>query len=254
LIEALRLLPSECAPEPGATSVVAPPPDASVGLAPAALLRLLQLASPALPIGAFAYSQGLEMALELGLLHDEASARDFAAGVLLDGLARLELPLLIRLHGAFERGERGLAERWSELLLASRETAERREEEQQLGRALARLLGDQGVPEAAAWHGSAVVTHLALFALAGAHFGVPLAALAPAFAFSWAEAQVSALSRLVPLGQLASQRVLAALAALVPEADRRARSLTDDEIGATLPALALASALHETQYTRLFRS
>jgi urease accessory protein len=226
----------------------------AVALAPAALLRLLQLASPALPIGAFAYSQGLEMAVELGFVSDEESAREFLSGVLLDGMARLELPLLVRLHAAFERGDDVEAGGWSELLLASRETAERRAEEQHLGRALARLLADQGLVEASAWHRADGVTFLSLFALAGARFGVPAGALLPAFAFSWAESQVGALSRLIPLGQLAVQRVLAALAALVPVAQATALSLADDELGATLPGLALASALHETQYTRLFKS
>ena len=231
-----------------------PIPPASVALAPGALLRLLQLASPALPIGAFAYSQGLETAVELGFVSDEASAREFLSGVLLDGVARLELPLLARLHAAFACGDTAGAERWSQLLLASRETAERRDEEQQLGRALAKLLADQGLAEAQPWQRSELVTHVALFALGGVGFGVPAEALVPAFAFAWAEAQVGALSRLIPLGQLAAQRVLAALGALVPVAEARAGSLADDELGATLPGLALASALHETQYTRLFKS
>jgi urease accessory protein len=233
----------------------APPAgDAPVAVALPALLRLLQLASPALPVGAFAYSQGLETAVELGFIRDEASAREFLTGVLEDGLALLELPVLSRLHAAFERHDDAAAERWSSLLVASRETAERRAEERHLGRALARLLADQGVTQAAGWYAREGVTHVALFALAGASFGVPGAALVPAYAFSWAENQVGALSRLLPLGQLAAQRVLAALGALVPAACARAALLTDDEIGSTLPGLALASALHETQYTRLFKS
>jgi urease accessory protein len=225
-----------------------------MALAGAPLLRLLQLASPALPIGAFAYSQGLEMAIELGFIHDEPSALEFLRGVLEDGLTRLELPLLERLYAAFTCNDEVSAERWSALLLASRETHERREEEQHLGRALARLLTDQGVADAAEWYRRETVTHLALFALAGVRFGVPNNALVPAYAFAWAENQVGALSRLVPLGQLAAQRVLAGLAALVPKACRCAAAIGDSEIGATLPGLALASALHETQYTRLFKS
>lgn len=218
------------------------------------LLRVLQLASPALPIGAFAYSQGLEAAVELGFVEDEASALDFLSGVLAHGLARLELPLLARLQAAFAGGDEAAAERWSWLVLASRETGERRAEEQQLGRALARLLADQGVPEAAAWFYRDSVTHLAMFALAGARFSVPPAALAPAFAFAWAETQTGALARLMPFGQLAAQRVLSRLGALVPAACAVAAALPDADVGATLPGLALASALHETQYTRLFKS
>ncbi len=218
------------------------------------LLRLLQLASPALPIGAFAYSQGLEAAVELGFIHDEPSARAFLSGVLRHGLARLELPLLVRLASAFVENDDAAAERWSWLLLASRETSERRAEEQEIGRALARLLADQGVAEAGTWFRRPAVTQLGMFALAGARFTVPPAALVPAFAFAWAENQVGALARLVPLGQLAAQRVLASLGALVPAACADAGALSDADIGATLPGLALASALHETQYTRLFKS
>jgi urease accessory protein len=245
LAERARLVALPDATEPGA---------AAAAIATPALLRLLQLASPALPVGAFAYSQGLEAAVELGFVRDEASVREFLGGVLADGLGRLELPLLLRFYAAFAGRDEDEAVRWSEFLLASRETRERREEEQHLGRALARLLADQGIVEAAAWRERECVTHLGLFALAGARFGVPSAALVPAYAFAWAENQVGALSRLVPLGQLAAQRVLVALAELVPALCRRAEALGDADLGSTLPGLALASALHETQYTRLFKS
>jgi urease accessory protein len=218
------------------------------------LLRLLQLASPALPIGAFAYSQGLEAVVEQRTIHDETTAARFLEGVLADGVARLELPYLLRLYHAFGAGDATAAERWSAELFASRETAERRLEDQHLGRSLARLLVDQGVSDAEPWCSSEVVTHAALFALGGARFGVPEDALVTAFAFSWLESQVSALSRLVPLGQLAAQRVLAQVAARIPKAVELAEQLSDAELGATLPGLALASAWHETQYSRLFRS
>jgi urease accessory protein len=242
-------------PEPISTvSAAVAPASASESLGPLGLIRLLQLSSPALPIGSFAYSQGLEAAIELGLIHDEASALVFLSGVLSDGLAQLELPILVRLYGALSAGDTSAAERWSELLLASRETRERREEERHLGRALARLLADQGVEGAAAWHARNTVTHAALFALGGVAFGVPRDALLFGYAFSWAENQVGALSRLVPLGQLAAQRVLAALGALIPDICARAFELPDSELGATLPTLAIASALHETQYSRLFKS
>ena len=230
------------------------PPPASVALSFAGLFRLLQLSSPTLPIGAFAYSQGLETVVEAGTIADETTARDYFTGVLTDGVALLDLPLLARLHAAFVAHDAGATERWSERLLASRETAERRLEDLQLGRALARLLADQGIVEAAAWKEHAFVTHAAMVALAGARFDVPEAALLASFAFSWAENQVSALSRLVPLGQLAAQRVLTAVASAIPAAIELAQALEDADLGATLPGLALASALHETQYTRLFKS
>jgi len=230
------------------------PPAAALGLSLPGLLRLLQLASPALPIGAFAYSQGLEAAVEARAITCEPTAQAFLTGVLGEGVARLELPYLLRLCRAFVAGDAAQAERWSECLLASRETAERRLEDQHLGRALAKLLVDQGVSEAAPWSSSASVTHAALFALAGARFAVPEGALLAGFAFSWLEGQVSALSRLVPLGQLAAQRVLTAVAASIPAAIELGATLPDTELGATLPGLALLSAQHETQYSRLFRS
>ncbi len=93
-----------------------------------------------------------------------------------------------------------------------------------------------------------------MFALAARRWNVPLAAAAQGFAFAWAEAQVSAAVRVIPLGQSAGQRILAAAAATIPGAVARALSLPPDEIGAASPRLALASAWHETQYSRLFRS
>jgi len=240
--------------EAPAPSACCSAPPRSLELSAASLIRLLQLASPALPVGAFAYSQGLETAVETGAIRDEATARDYLLGVLDGGITYVELPYLRRLHAAFVAGDTLAAERWSERVLASRETAERRHEDQQLGRALARLLADQGIAEGAAWHAHPAVTHPAAFALGGARFDVPEAALLVAFAFSWLENQVGALSRLVPLGQLAAQRVLAAVGGAISGAVARAEALADDELGGTLPGLSLASAWHETQYTRLFKS
>lgn len=233
----------------------APAPDLAAGaLAAPALLRLLQLTSPALPIGGFAFSQGLEAAHELGYLPDEASAKSWLHGTLTDGMARLDLPILKRLRAAFVRDDREAAAYWTSFLLASRESEERRLEDQQVGRALSRLLIDQGVPGAETWLRDETVTHACLFALAAAHFGVPEEASLLGFAFSWAENQVGALSRLMPLGQLAAQRVLSSIGEAVPAAVQFAWVLPDDALGSTLPGVAIASALHETQYTRLFKS
>jgi urease accessory protein len=219
-----------------------------------ALLRLLQLTSPALPVGAFAFSQGLETAVEMGLVTDEAGSESFLHGVLSEGLGRLDLPVLARLHAAWSTDDQPAVERWTHFLLASRETHERLLEDGQLGRALARLLADQGISGAASWVEREDVTHATVFALAAGRFGVPVGPALLGFAFSWAENQVGALARLVPLGQLAAQRVLTSLAAVIPSIVESARLLPDNALGATLPGLAIASALHETQYTRLFKS
>jgi len=221
------------------------------------LLRLLHLCSPALPIGMFAYSQGLEPATSAGWVHDEESARDWIVSLLGSQLATLDLAVLARLWEAWgddESAAPARVETWSAFLLASRPSAELQQEERHLGGALARVLSGLGLPEASAWIVRSDVTYGTMFALAARRWSVPFAAAAQGFAFAWAEAQVSAAVRLVPLGQSAGQRILAAAAAAIPAAVARALTLPADEIGASSPRLAVASAWHETQYSRLFRS
>jgi urease accessory protein len=219
-----------------------------------ALLRLLQLASPALPIGGFAFSQGLESAVTLGHIRDEASAERYLLGALEFGQARLDLPVFFRIYDAFLAGDDARVEYLCRHLLAAREGEERELEDLHVGRALARLLHDQGVSRAETYRSSDAVTHAAMFALAAFSFGIAPKTAAFGFVFSWLENQVGALSRLVPLGQLAAQRVLARVARELPVNVEAALAVPDSDIGACLPGAAIASALHETQYCRLFKS
>ncbi len=218
------------------------------------LLRLLQFVSPALPIGGFAFSQGLESAVTLGHITDEASAERWLRGTLAFGHEKLDLPILSRFYEAFANGADREIERLCRYLLASREGEERELEDVHVGRALARLLSDQGVERAESFRSSDEVTHAAMFALAAVTFEIPKRTALLGFGFSWLENQVGALSRLVPLGQLAAQRVLARIARELPGSVDNALVLPDSEIGACLPGVALASALHETAYCRLFKS
>jgi len=218
------------------------------------LLRLLQLVSPTLPIGTFAYSQGLEAAVAAGWVHDESSAAAWIAGLLEASLARLDLPLLARLHDAWSRADSGALDACSALLHACRPSFELETEERHLGASLARLLHNLGVAGAAAWTDRADVTYATMFALAAVRWEVPAPAAAAGYAFAWVEAQVSAAVRLVPLGQSAGQRILLAASALIPRAVALGATLPDDDIGAAAPSHAIASAHHETQYSRLFRS
>jgi urease accessory protein len=224
-----------------------------VTLGETSLLRLLQLCSPALPIGAFAYSQGLEPAVVAGWVHDEASAAAWIGGLLQGSLATLDLPALMRLYEAWENNVAAV-DAWTALLSASRTAAELQAEDRHLGGALARVLSGLDLVEASPWIARDDVTYAAMFALAACRWGVPLQAALSAYAFVWCETQVSAAVRLIPLGQSAGQRVLSTLGAAVPAAVARAVTITDDQIGASAPAHGLASALHETQYSRLFRS
>jgi len=218
----------------------------------AALLRSLWLASPALPIGAYAYSRGLEHAVSVGWVHDAESARAWIAGVSEHQLVSLDAPLLARLHDGFTARDERLVSHWNELGCAARESAELALEDRQLGLGLARILIEAGVAGAARWRESG--GYATLFALACVEGGVSRVDAVLTYLFAFCEGQVTAASKLIPLGQSAAQRVLAALMSQIDGWARRALALEDHELGAYTPGLALASALHETQYSRLFRS
>lgn len=217
------------------------------------LLRLLQLASPTLPVGAFAYSQGLEWAATQGV-DTEEMARQWILGVMEHALARLDVPVLSRLHEAWAEGDHAGLLRWTRHLYASRETAELRAEEGHTAGALARLLRDLGMERAAPWVGHPRRTYCLLFALAGAEWGISAEELCCAHLWSWAENQVLAAIKTVPLGQTAGQRILSEMARRIPAFVETGFALADNDIGGAAPGQIMASALHETQTTRLFRS
>ncbi|MGE0155371.1 MAG: urease accessory protein UreF [Reyranellaceae bacterium] len=221
---------------------------------PLALLRLLQLASPALPIGAFNFSQGLEYAIDQGWIRDEQETGDWIMGVARHGMATLDLPILMRLHAAWGVGNTERVRQLSAELVASRETQELRAEERHLGQALAKVLAGVGLAAARDWRHDPDASHAALFALAAVDAGASAHDTATAFLWAWAENQVIAAVKLLPLGQSAGQRVLESLRTRIPALVEEADVVPDEDIGAATPAVAMASAWHETQYTRLFRS
>ncbi|MBD3894983.1 urease accessory protein UreF [Halomonas sp. ML-15] len=218
-----------------------------------ALLGLLQLVSPALPIGAFAWSQGLESAFELGWVSDEESLGEWLAGVLDDGLAHCELPALARLHQAWQQDDATAIAEWDVWLAANRETAELAAEDSRLGASLARLLGSlERLPDAGMLPpGAGYVT---LFAWTAQMRGVTQRQALLGFAWAWLENQLAVACKALPLGHTAAQRLVERLRPALVEAVDLALALDDDELGPALPGLAMASALHETQYSRLFRS
>lgn len=235
-----------------ATVTPIPPTDGAVdGLA---LLRLLQLASPALPVGAYAYSQGLEAAVERGWIKDEHTAGQWILGLLRHPLTWLDAPLLARLHRAWTAGDEAGVNHWNGWLFASREAAELQAEDHHLGSALARLLADLGIARAMPWRSAPRACFATLFALAAAEWGVPCRAAVMGYLWAWCENQVMAAARLVPLGQTAGQRLLSRAMPEITAAADRGLALADDDLGFAAPGLALAGMLHETQYSRLFRS
>ncbi len=227
---------------------------AAVADAEAARVRLWQLISPALPVGAYAYSQGLEQAAAAGWVHDERSATDWIRGHLHHGPAVADVPVLARCHDAWVRADPARARYWSQVLLATRGAAELLAEDRQLGTALARVLTTLGVDEAAEWLADRDASFACLFALAAARWNLGVAEAATGHLWAWLENQVSAAVKLVPLGQSAGQRIAFAIGQELGAAVRRGLALPDDAIGASTPGVAVAAARHETQYTRLFRS
>ena len=219
------------------------------------LARLLQLASPALPVGAYTYSQGLEWAVEAGTVKDEATALAWIGDQLEWNLGRFEGPLLVRMMLAWQTGSADSM--LDATYLASRETAELRAETLQMGYSLRRLLGELNelpadfmaaiaVPPAPTfayiWSGVATV------------WEIPPAEALTAWLWSWAENQVMAALKAVPLGQAAGQRILLEIGRRIPVVVARALSLDEDQFSNFAPGFAIACARHETQYSRLFRS
>ena len=221
---------------------------------PLALLRLLQLASPALPVGAFAYSDGLEYAVHAGWVRCASTAQAWILGRLRGCLGRVDAPMLLRLHDAWAAGDTARATAHSQMLLAMRESAELRATDRHLGTALARLLVTLDVAEAELWTHGERTTYAAMFALAAARWTVAADVAAMAYLFTWAESQSIHAVKLVPLGQSAGQRILSLAAEAIPPIIALAAAMADDDIGAGAPGLAIASARHESMYARLYRS
>jgi len=222
-----------------------------------ALARLLRLASPMLPVGAFSYSQGLEPAVEQGWVHDVPSARRWIEDALLLSIARFDAPVWCRLHRAWEANDLAALAHWNDCLTAARESAEFRAETVQMGYSLRMLVLDSGefdpqpLTQLTALQDPGFPT---VFAFVCVQWQIRERQGLLGYLWAWVENQVSAAIKTVPLGQTAGQRLLASLSACLPAVADGAASMSDDEFSNCAPGLAIASCLHETQYSRLFRS
>ena len=230
--------------------------EASKPLSPASLLQLMRLGSPSLPVGGFSYSEGLESAVDAALVGDEAGAQRWLIDQLCLGLARADLPTVARALAAWRRGDGAHVEALNAWFATTRETDELLRQAEQMGRSLALWLRHRGADErllrlealapAPTWP--------VAFALAAADSGAHARDVLVTFAGGWAENMAQAAMKAVPLGQAAAQRILAALAAEIPAAVDAALRLASADMQAFTPMLAILSARHEEQYSRLFRS
>lgn len=218
------------------------------------LIRLLQLCSSALPIGSFTYSQGLEWAVECQWISTEQDLQEWLSDLIHTNLQQLEIPILVKMSTAIKRQDLTQLTYWTHFLMAHRETSELRLEEHNRGRAMARLLNDLDLPVHDDWKNVLAQTQTASFAAASTHWEIPIAQSCQGFAWSWLENIVLSGVKLIPLGQVAGQRILLKLTPLLTTAVNAGLKTNEENIGSSSPALAYASARHETQYTRLFRS
>ena len=223
------------------------------------LSRLLQLASPALPVGAYTYSQGLEWAVDSGAASNEASVLQWIGDLLEWNLGRFEAPLLGRMLAAWRTSAGAGADLapLNEIFLASRETAELRAETVQMGYSMTRLLGDLEdfpAPALAVLQALAQPGFPVAWACAAVAWDIDDAAALTAYLWSWAENQVMAALKTGSLGQAAGQRVLLALGERIPDVAEGALALDAPDFSNFAPAFAIACSRHETQYSRMFRS
>lgn len=224
---------------------------------PLTLSRLLQLASPMLPVGAYSYSQGLEWAIECGEVKDLASANGWIGDVLEVYQASFELPVLSRLFVAWQVGDMEKVREWDAFYQAGRDTSEAWAETRQMGYSLCRLLNDlKELPDHLMDNVNSLATPAfpTVYAAIAQHWAIAQQDMLHAYVWGWLENQVSAAMKTVPLGQVAGQKILLTLGQVLPDIVQQAMNLPDDEISNFNPLLTIAGCQHETQYSRLFRS
>jgi urease accessory protein len=235
------------------TATTATPTDMPEPASAQSLLQLIWLASPALPVGGFSYSEGVEAAVEWAGIDSEAKATEWLADQLHLSFARGDLALVAQAIPAWQANDTQRIRQLNAWVMTTRESAEFFLQTEQMGRSFAEWLKLHHADTAEVFK-DLPASYPVAFAFALARSGATVHDGCLAFAFGWAENMVAAAVKAVPLGQSAGQRILARLANEIPAAVERAMRLGDDERQAFAPLLAVLSARHETQYSRLFRS
>ena len=244
------------------TTATAMPTEPSGALSPHSFLQLMWLASPALPIGGFSYSEGLEAAIDMADVDNEDSVADWISDQLHLSQSRCDMAVIAQALAAWRNHDAAQVQQLNDWVLMTRESSELRLQTEQMGKSLTDWLRNQHTQNAA---NTVRITQLAelserkptypiAFALAADLVQAPVQEALLAYAFGWAENMVQAAIKTVPLGQSSGQRILARLAHEIPAAAAHAQSLPDNARQAFSPMLAILSARHEHQYSRLFRS
>ncbi len=229
----------------------------TTSMADAGSLPLMVWLSPAFPVGAFAYSHGLEWAVEQGEVTDAETCRGWIADLLAFGSGRNDAVLLAAAWRAAAARDDAALHAAAELAAALQPSLERRLETTAQGNAFVTAVRAAWPTETVerlkgAWDGD-VAYPVALGTAAAGH-GIGLRATLDAFLLGFVSNIVSAVVRLGPIGQTDGQRILAALMPAIAETAAFAEASTLDDLGACAFRSDIASMRHETQYTRLFRS
>lgn len=224
----------------------------------ASLLRLLQLTSPTLPVGAYSYSEGLEALVEAGIIANQAALEHWMRQELTYGAVRLEAGVVLRSHRAIANSDWPLLHHWNRWLSAVRETEELRLQSWQMGRSLLKLLRDLH-PELttnpsinALWEENC--NFAVAFAIAANIWHIDETTALLGYLHSWVANLVNAGIRLIPLGQTAGQQLLLTFQPVLEETLETIVQLPDEALENCGWGLTIASMTHETQYSRLFRS
>ncbi|MEA5514434.1 urease accessory protein UreF [Nodularia sp. UHCC 0506] len=227
----------------------------TITLTDANFLYILQLASPSLPVGAYSYSEGLEMLVEKGMISDPASLKHWLEAELHYGAIRLDAAVMVRSVKLATIGDISGLSHWNMWLSAARETQELRASSWQMGRSLTQLL-DKLQPDTVPLFKAVgnPCNYAIAFGIAVAHWQINIQAALLAYLQSWASNLITAGVKLIPLGQTAGQELLLDLQPFISTALAEILALKDDELSCCSWGLSLASMQHETQYTRLFRS
>jgi urease accessory protein len=228
-----------------------------------ALLRLLQLASPALPVGAYSYSDGLETLVETAVVNDSKSLRQWLEQELRCGAIRLEAAVMLRAYQSTLSNSFEALGYWNAWVTAAKETAELRSQSWQMGNSLMRLLLDLSQPVDMC-NGASVrdlasaagtpCNYAIAFGIAAAYWQTESTATVLGYLHTWVSNLIGAGVKLIPLGQTTGQQLLLELSSNITLAAQEVLALKDEQLSSCNWGLALASMAHETQYTRLFRS
>jgi urease accessory protein len=230
------------------------------------LVQLMWLASPALPIGGFSYSETLEAAIDRAGLRTPVAVGAWLQDQLQLAQARSDMALVAQAITAWRTRDLVRINVLNDWVLQTRESSEFRLQTEQMGRSMMDWLRNQHAAEPGVdpqptdddlmvlTRCCASPTYPIAFALASSHTDAKVADCLSSYAFGWAENMVQAAVKAVPLGQNAGQRILATLVRDIPNAVTEALARDDGSRQAFAPMLAILSAQHETQYSRLFRS